>query len=69
MSAQTSPLAPLREPVFRSLWFANFGSGLGSLIQGVAASWLMTSIADSVDLVALVQAATTLPLMLFSLAG
>jgi MFS family permease len=55
--------------VFRSLWFANFGSGLGSLIQGVAASWLMTSIADSVDLVALVQAATTLPLMLFSLAG
>lgn len=69
MTPQTSPLAPLREPVFRSLWFANFGSGLGSLIQGVAAAWLMTSIADSVDLVALVQSATSLPIMLFSLVG
>lgn len=55
--------------MFRTLWIANLGSGFGYLIQGVGAAWLMTSIADSVDLVALVQSATTLPIMLFSLLG
>ncbi len=66
---QVSPLAPLREPVFRSLWLANLTSNFGGLIQGVGAAWLMTSIADSVDMVALVQASTTLPIVLFSLIG
>ena len=42
-------------------------SNLGSLIQGVGAAWMMTSISNSADLVALVQASTTLPIMLFSL--
>ena len=55
--------------MFRTLWIANLGSSFGGLIQGVGAAWLMTSIADSVDLVALVQASTALPLMLFSLLG
>ncbi len=64
-----SPLAPLREPVFRTLWIANLASSFGGLIQGVGAAWLMTSIASSVDMVALVQASTTLPIMLFSLLG
>jgi MFS family permease len=62
-------MAPLREPMFRALWLANLGSSFGSLIQGVGAAWLMTSISDSVDMVALVQASTTLPIMLFSLIG
>lgn len=69
MSSESSPLAPLREPAFRTLWVANLGSSFGSLIQGVGAAWLMTSITDSVDLVALVQSSTSLPLMLFSLVG
>ncbi len=42
-------------------------SNLGGLIQSVGASWMMTSIAESADMVALVQASTTLPVMLLSL--
>lgn len=42
-------------------------SNLGGLIQSVGASWMMTSIAPSADMVALVQASITLPIMLLSL--
>jgi MFS family permease len=60
-------LAPLRFPVFRSVWLASTVSNLGGLIQSVGASWMMTSIADSANMVALVQASVTLPIMLLSL--
>jgi MFS family permease len=60
---------PLRQPIFRAVWFASLSSNFGGLIQAVGASWLMTSIAASSDMVALVQASTTLPVMLFSLAA
>jgi MFS family permease len=63
----TSPLAPMRHGIFRAVWFASLASNFGGLIQSVGASWMMASIADSADLVALVQASTTLPIMLFSL--
>lgn len=66
---RASPFAPLRQPVFRAVWFASLASNFGGLIQAVGASWLMTAIAGSPDLVALVQASTTLPVMLFSLAA
>src|SRR5262245_36058799 len=64
-----SPFVPFQQPVYRALWIATLVSNFGALIQGVAASWLMTTIAASPDLVALVQASTTLPVMLFSLAA
>lgn len=48
---------------------ASLISNLGGLIQTVGAGWLMTVISDSKDLVAFVQAANTLPIMLFSLAA
>ena len=48
---------------------ASLASNFGGLIQAVGAAWMMTSIADSADMVALVQASTTLPIMLFSLLG
>lgn len=60
-------LAPFRHPVFRAVWIASLVSNFGGLIQSVGASWMMTSIAGSADMVALVQASTTLPIMLFSL--
>src|SRR5690606_36750910 len=63
------PLAPLAHTTYRSIWLANLASSFGGLIQTVGAAWLMTAIADSVDMVALVQAATALPLMLFSVVG
>jgi MFS family permease len=59
--------APFESGVFRNVWFATLASNLGSLIQGVGAAWMMTQISKSDDLVALVQASTTLPIMLFSL--
>ena len=64
---QPSALSPLRYPVFRSVWAASTLSNLGGLIQSVGASWLMISIAHSADMVALVQASLSLPVVLLSL--
>src|SRR5215470_19826113 len=65
--ASSSPFVPFQQPIFRAVWLATVVSNFGGLIQAVAASWLMTTIATSSDMVALVQASTTLPVMLFSL--
>jgi len=62
-----SALSPFRFPVFRSIWFASVASNLGGLIQTVGASWMMTSIAKSADMVALVQTSVALPIVLLSL--
>jgi MFS family permease len=66
-ASEESTLAPFRIPMFRNLWLASMVSNFGGLIQGVGAAWLMTTIAGSADMVALVQTSTTLPIMLFSL--
>ncbi|WP_129778871.1 MFS transporter [Peristeroidobacter soli] len=62
-----SALSPFRFPVFRSIWFASVASNLGGLIQTVGAAWMMTSIAKSADMVALVQTSVALPIVLLSL--
>src|SRR5689334_13618755 len=59
--------APLREPLFRALWIASVASYVGTWMHDVGASWLMTSLAPSPLMVALVQAATSLPVFLFAL--
>lgn len=59
-------LAPLNSPIFRAVWLASLVSNFGGLIQSVGASWMMTSIGTA-ELVALVQASVTLPIMLLSL--
>ena len=64
--ARAGLLAPLNHPVFRAVWLASLASNFGGLIQSVGASWMMSSIA-SAQMVALVQASTTLPIMLLSL--
>jgi len=70
MAARPSILQPLQQnATFRNIWIANLVSSFGGLIQGVGAAWMMTALTSSVDLVALVQASTTLPIMLFSLLG
>lgn len=66
---RASAFVPLRQPIFRAVWIASLASNFGGLIQAVGASWMMTAIAASPDMVALVQASTTLPVMLFSLAA
>lgn len=61
-------LAPLRRPgMFRVIWLANLVSALGTTVQGVGAAWLMTSLAGTPDMVALVQTALLLPILLFAL--
>jgi MFS family permease len=60
-------LAPLRLHVFRALWLANLVSAAGTIVQGVGAAWLMTTLAGTPDLVALVQTATYLPILLLAL--
>ncbi|RJG47403.1 MFS transporter [Mesorhizobium sp. DCY119] len=66
---RTSALAPFKHGIFRSVWFASLASNFGGLIQSVGAAWMMTAISNSADMVALVQASTALPIMLFSLAS
>jgi len=66
---RTSTLAPLRNETFRLIWLASLVSNFGGLIQGVGAAWMMASISTSANMVALVQASTSLPIMLFSVAA
>ena len=69
MPDRTSTLAPLRNETFRLIWLASLVSNFGALIQGVGAAWMMASISPSANMVALVQASTSLPVMLFSVAA
>jgi len=58
---------PLRLEVFRALWLAALVSNIGTWMQNVAAVWYMTSLTSSPLMVALVQAATSLPMFLVGL--
>ncbi len=59
--------SPLATPLFRALWIATIISNVGTWMNDVGSSWLMTSLSPSPLWVALVQAATTLPMFLFAL--
>jgi len=69
ISQRMTVLAPFRHESFRLLWAATLVSNLGALVQAVGAGWMMTTLTDSHNMVALVQASTTLPIMVFSLAA
>lgn len=69
MAERSSVLAPFRHETFRLLWLATLVSNLGGLVQSVGAGWMMTTLTDSHSMVALVQASTTLPIMIFSIAA
>lgn len=62
-----STWAPLRSPVFRALWIAQFVSNLGTWMQTVGAQWMLVGDPRAAVLVPLVQTATTLPVMLLAL--
>lgn len=59
--------SPLRHRVFLAIWLASIISSIGSQLQQVGAAWLMTSLNQSPEMVALVTALSTLPILLFSL--
>jgi MFS family permease len=60
-------LEPLDIPVFRALWTAAFVSNIGAVIQATGASWSMTTMTASPQLVALVQTAAMLPIVVLAL--
>src|SRR6266852_9072835 len=62
-----SPWSPLRNTLFRNLWIASIVSNLGTWMHDVGAGWLMTSLSSSPSLVALVEAADSIPVMLLAL--
>lgn len=62
-----SPWAPLRNPLYRALWFSTLVSNLGTWIHEVAGSWMMTDLRPEPWMVALVQVATTTPMFLLAL--
>ena len=67
--APTSAWAPLRIPLFRALLIAQFASNIGTWMQTVGAQWQLVDEPNAAALVALVQAAGTLPMMLLALPG
>ena len=62
-----SPWSPLRQPLFRALWIASIASNIGTWMHEAGAGWLMTSLTSSPLMVALMQSATTLPVLLLGL--
>jgi MFS family permease len=62
-------LVPLRNSTFRMLWLANVVAWLGTWLQNTGAGWLMTSLAPEPLIVAMVQAATIMPVFLLALPG
>lgn len=63
------PQSLLRNPRFRSIWMAVEVSYLGMFISVVTGSWLMTGLGASATMVALVQSAQALPMVLFAISA
>ncbi len=59
--------SPLKIGLFRAMWLAILGSNVGTWINDVAAAWVMAERTGSPLMVALVQSATTVPVVLLAL--
>jgi MFS family permease len=62
-----SGFAPLKIPLFRDRWIASTVSSVGTWMQDTAGTWLMTSLTASPLLIALMQTAASLPVLLLGL--
>lgn len=58
--------SPLTQPTFRNLWLAVLVSNIGTWIHDVSAAWMMAETTGSPFMVAAVQSATTLPMVLLA---
>ncbi|MEU8238791.1 MFS transporter [Actinoplanes missouriensis] len=67
MITTTGPWTPLKDPVYRMLWLAVLASNAGTWMQTVGAQWLVVHEPDAATWTSLVQAVTTLPVLLFAL--
>lgn len=66
-AGRAGAFAPLRESAFRRIWTASLLSNFGQLFLGVGAAWEMTRLSDEPSMVALVQTAMMVPLMIVTL--
>jgi predicted MFS family arabinose efflux permease len=57
---------PFRYGAFRAMWSAQFVSNIGGWMQTVGAQWLMLSLTTAAAPVALIQTASSLPVLLFA---
>jgi MFS family permease len=65
--AKLSGFEPLSVPLFRDLWLASIVSNLGGWMQDTAGTWLMTVLTPSPLLIALMQTAASLPVVVLGL--
>ncbi|HEY9510365.1 MAG TPA: MFS transporter [Verrucomicrobiae bacterium] len=65
--ASHSVWSPLRRPLFRNRLIASVISNTGSWMQDTAGAWLMTALTSSPLLIALMQTAASLPVLLLGL--
>ncbi len=66
-SPNPSGFAPLKIALFRDRWIASTISSVGTWMQDTAGTWLMTSLTASPLLIALMQTAASLPVLLLGL--
>ncbi len=66
-AAATTAWAPLRRPLFRNRLLASVIFNTGGWMEDTAGTWLMTALTSSPLLIALMQTAATLPVLLFGL--
>lgn len=62
-----SPFEPFKQRLFAMLWTSALVANVGTWFRDVANGWLMTELSPSPVMVALVQAAASLPVFLLSL--
>src|ERR1700750_2437890 len=65
--AKSNGFEPLGIRLFRDLWLASIVSNVGSWMQDTAGTWLMTVLTSSPLLIALMQTAASLPVLLLGL--
>ena len=59
----------INHPIYRALWIATVVSNIGTSMHDTGAMWLMTSLSNSALLVALVQTAASLAIVVMALPG
>src|ERR1700749_1629867 len=67
VAPKPSGFAPLKIPLFRDRWIASTVSSIGTWMQDTAGTWLMTVLTTSPLLIALMQTAASLPVLLLGL--
>lgn len=66
-TGRASALGPLRIAIFRALWLAALVSNIGSWMQTVGAQWLLVDERASPAVIALVQTASSAPVLLLGI--